>query len=136
MKNSKDIVAVLDGFRPNAFLASIWVLCSGALFLDGYNLTVIAVMPPEIVKELGYSRCSLGLVFSAGLVGMALGAPLGGWIDVRHGRRLPLPAVVGAIGGRLITVLCRRRFGSFHVDDRPLKGTAHAHGGSKRGEPA
>lgn len=90
VRSSSDIEAVLDGVRPNAFLVGVWALCGMVLFLDGYDITVIAFMAPELVKEFGHGSSSLGLVFSAGLVGMALGGPLGGWVGDRHGRRLPM----------------------------------------------
>lgn len=90
MRSSNDIEAVLDGVKPNAFLIGVWALCGIVLFLDGYDLTVIAFMAPELVKEFGFTKSSLGLVFSAGLVGMAFGGPLGGWIGDRHGRRQPI----------------------------------------------
>src|SRR5256885_687555 len=90
MRSSRDIDAVLDAVRPNAFLIGVWALCGMVLFLDGYDLTVIAFIAPELVKEFGYSASSLGFVFSAGLVGMAFGGPLGGWVADRFGRRLPI----------------------------------------------
>jgi len=90
MQSSKDIETVLDRVKPNGFLISVWALCGIVLFLDGYDLTVIAFMAPELVKEFGFTRSSLGLVFSAGLVGMAFGGPLGGWFGDRYGRRLPI----------------------------------------------
>jgi AAHS family 4-hydroxybenzoate transporter-like MFS transporter len=90
VQSSQDIEAVLDAVKPNAFLVSVWALCAMVLFLDGYDLTVIAFMAPELVKEFGFTNASLGFVFSAGLVGMALGGPLGGWVGDRYGRRLPI----------------------------------------------
>lgn len=90
MQSSTDIEAILDGIKPNVFLIGVWALCGVVLFLDGYDLTVIAFMAPELVKEFGFSKSSLGLVFSAGLVGMAFGGPLGGWFGDRYGRRLPI----------------------------------------------
>jgi AAHS family 4-hydroxybenzoate transporter-like MFS transporter len=90
VQSSKDIEAVMDGVKPNGFLIGIWALCGTVLFLDGYDLTVIAFMAPELVKEFGFTKSSLGLVFSAGLVGMAFGGPLGGGVGDRYGRRLPI----------------------------------------------
>jgi len=90
MRSSKDIEAVLDAVKPNGFLIGVWALCGMVLFLDGYDLTVIAFIAPELVKELGFANSSLGFVFSAGLVGMAFGGPLGGWVGDRYGRRLPI----------------------------------------------
>jgi MFS transporter, AAHS family, 4-hydroxybenzoate transporter len=90
MRSSNDIEAVLDAVKPNAFLIGVWALCGMVLFLDGYDLTVIAFLAPEVVKEFGFTNASLGLVFSAGLVGMAIGGPLGGWAADRYGRRLPI----------------------------------------------
>ncbi|MBB4860309.1 AAHS family 4-hydroxybenzoate transporter-like MFS transporter [Novosphingobium chloroacetimidivorans] len=89
MNGSQNVSALLDGMRPNRRLVAVWLMCAAVLMLDGYDLTVIALMAPELVKEFGFSAASLGAVFSASLVGMALGAPLGGWIGDRYGRKLP-----------------------------------------------
>ena len=105
MRSSNDIEAILDGVRPNAFLIGVWALCGMVLFLDGYDLTVIAFMAPELVKEFGHGNASLGFVFSAGLVGMAMGGPLGGWVGDRHGRRLPMAASCLVFGFATLAML-------------------------------
>lgn len=105
MQSSKDIEAVLDGVKPNGFLIGVWALCGFVLFLDGYDLTVIAFMAPELVKEFGFTKSSLGLVFSAGLVGMAFGGPLGGWVGDRHGRRSPIMISCLAFGCATLAML-------------------------------
>jgi AAHS family 4-hydroxybenzoate transporter-like MFS transporter len=90
LRSSADIETLLDGVKPNGYLICVWALCAVVLFLDGYDLTVISFMAPELAKEFGFSKSSLGLVFSASLVGVALGGPLGGWVGDRYGRRVPI----------------------------------------------
>lgn len=92
MSSNHHVATLLDGMKPNRKLVSVWLLCAAVLLLDGYDLTVIALMAPELVKDFGFAQASLGIVFSAGLVGMAIGGPFGGWIGDRHGRKLPLAA--------------------------------------------
>lgn len=90
MSGTHEVAALLDEMKLNPRLVSVWLFCAAVLLLDGYDLTVIALMAPELVREFGFPAASLGVVFSAGLAGMALGAPLGGWVGDRYGRRLPI----------------------------------------------
>lgn len=89
MNNNQDVATLFDEMKLNWRLVLVWLLCAAVLLLDGYDLTVIALMAPELVKEFGLAPASLGVVFAAGLTGMALGGPLGGWIGDRYGRKLP-----------------------------------------------
>lgn len=92
MSSSHDVATLLDGMKPNGRLVSVWLFCAAVLLFDGYDLSVIALMAPALVREFGFAPASFGVVFSAGLAGMALGAPLAGRIGDRYGRKLPVAA--------------------------------------------
>lgn len=105
MSSNHDVATLLDGMKPNWRLVSVWLLCAAVLLLDGYDLTVIALLAPDLVKAFGFPAASLGVVFSAGLAGMAVGGPLGGWIGDRHGRKLPIAASCGLFGAATLGLL-------------------------------
>lgn len=105
MSGTQEVAAFLDGMKLNPRLVSVWLFCAAVLLLDGYDLTVIALMAPELVREFAFPAASLGIVFSAGLAGMALGAPLGGWIGDRYGRKLPITASCCLFGSATLAML-------------------------------
>jgi MFS transporter, AAHS family, 4-hydroxybenzoate transporter len=69
-------------------------LCALIVFLDGFDTQAIGYVAPAIIKELGVSRAALSPVFSASLVGLMLGALIGGPVSDRIGRR---PVLLGGL---------------------------------------
>lgn len=69
-------------------------LCALIVFLDGFDTQAIGYVAPAIIKELGISRAALSPVFSASLVGLMLGALIGGPVSDRIGRR---PVLLGGL---------------------------------------
>lgn len=69
-------------------------LCALIVFLDGFDTQAIGYVAPAIIKELGVSRAALSPVFSASLVGLMLGALIGGPLSDRIGRR---PVLLGGL---------------------------------------
>jgi len=65
----------------------VTALCGMVVFLDGFDTQAIGYVAPAIIKELGVSRAALSPVFSASLVGLMLGALIGGPVADRIGRR-------------------------------------------------
>ncbi|MEL0083130.1 MAG: MFS transporter, partial [Gammaproteobacteria bacterium] len=79
-----------------------WVMlfCTLVVVLDGFDVQAIAFTAPQIGADLGIPRHDFGTLFSAGLIGMALGALLVGPMGDRWGRKW---AIIG----------CLLAFGSF-----------------------
>jgi AAHS family 4-hydroxybenzoate transporter-like MFS transporter len=65
----------------------VTALCALIVFLDGFDTQAIGYVAPAIIKSFGVSRSSLSPVFSASLVGLMLGALIGGPVSDRFGRR-------------------------------------------------
>jgi AAHS family 4-hydroxybenzoate transporter-like MFS transporter len=70
-------------------------LLFAALVADGFDLQNLAFAAPSIARSMAISPGGLGPVFSAGLAGVFIGAPLFGWLGDRYGRRFAL--IVGCL---------------------------------------
>lgn len=62
------------------------------LVIDGVDLQVLSLVAPLILEDWGLERSGFGLTLSAALVGMSLGALIGGSLGDRFGRRSVLIA--------------------------------------------
>lgn len=61
-------------------------LCMMASMIEGFDIVIIAYTAPAISQGWGISSKELGVVLSAGLLGMTLGAMLLSWVADRYGR--------------------------------------------------
>lgn len=73
-------------------------LVLGALLLDGLDLQLLSFVAPLILDEWGVSASEFGPTMSAALIGMTIGAPLGGWLGDRYGPKRVLVVSVIAFG--------------------------------------
>jgi len=99
-ENTIHVGELVDNQRLGRHTLLLLVLSFLAMMADGYDILALAYAAPDIVRDWGVERSALGPVFSAGLFGILLGAPLFGYIGDRFGRR---PAI---IGGCIIYGLC------------------------------
>lgn len=74
--------------RSTAATISALVLCFAAMMADGFDLAVMPLAMPAIAKEWQLTDTgSFGTIFSAGLIGVMVGAPLLGSVADRIGRK-------------------------------------------------
>lgn len=66
----------------------ILLLCMATAMLDGFDVLIISFTAPAIVAEWSVDPTQMGLVFSAGLLGMAFGSMLLAPVADIYGRRL------------------------------------------------
>lgn len=64
----------------------ILLLCMIASMIEGFDIVIIAYTAPAISQDWGISSKELGVVLSAGLLGMTVGAMLLSWVADRYGR--------------------------------------------------
>ena len=85
-------------------LATILV-CFLMNVLDGMDVMVISYTAPDIAKEWGIIPTNLGLVFSVGLLGMAVGAMFLAAQADRIGRRRMILLSAGLMGGCVLATV-------------------------------
>jgi putative MFS transporter len=73
--------------KQRTFIARITMLISGGMFIDGFVLGSMGVVMPGMTADLGLSVTWQGLVGASTLAGIFFGAPLGGWLADRFGRK-------------------------------------------------
>src|SRR5262245_21455203 len=59
----------------------------GGMLLDGYTLRLLGPVTTSMKDDLGMSTSDISLVASAALLGIPIGAPLGGWAADKYGRK-------------------------------------------------
>lgn len=83
---------------PSADARLTLVFCFLAALCEGYDVQAAGVAAAGIVEELQVTPGQLGLFFSAGGLGLALGAVVGGRLADRVGRKAVLVASTGSFG--------------------------------------
>ena len=76
----------------------IVALCFGVAALEGYDIQAFGIAAPRFAPELHLGPSQVGLAGSAAMLGLMLGAFLGGGLADRYGRRPVLAIAVAAFG--------------------------------------
>ena len=71
-----EVDALADRQRLGPFLLAVWAPAMLALLADGYDLQAAAFAGPSLVRDWGIERSALAPMFTAGVVGLLVGAPL------------------------------------------------------------
>lgn len=91
---------VADRAPFNRFHALLLALCTLLIVADGYDLAVVGVALPVIMKDMGVAPTAAGFMASAAIVGMMLGAIVFGTLADRIGRLriMALCVIVFSVG--------------------------------------
>ena len=92
--DAMNVTTVLGESRFNRFHGGLAALCGLTILFDGYDLTIYGAALPSMIKEFGISPAQAGAIGSWALVGMMLGAIIGGALSDRVGRK---PIIVGSV---------------------------------------
>ena len=87
----------LDDIGMTPFLKKVTLFASGGPFLEGYVLGIIGVALLQIIPEMSINDHWAGLIGVASIVGLFVGASVGGYLTDRIGRRKMFVLDVSAI---------------------------------------
>lgn len=97
-QNKIDVVGLLDNAKIGRHHLQLIFWSFLIMVVDGFDLQAIGYVAPTLIKTWGVSRASFGAAFSAGLVGMMIGATQGGTLGDRWGRKRTVLAGVVCFG--------------------------------------
>ena len=89
----------IDGQRIRRSSIMLLIVATLALLSDGFDIASIGYIGPELVKTWHVARGDLVPVFSAGIFGLLLGAPLLGFVGDRFGRKTAILLALGVVAG-------------------------------------
>jgi len=81
-----DVHKLADAARFNRFHAGLLFWCAIIIIFDGYDLAVVGIALPSIMKGMGVTATGAGFMVSSALFGMMFGAVIMGSIADRIGR--------------------------------------------------
>jgi len=87
----------LDDAPLSGFHKRLALYASGGPFLDGYVLSIIGVALVQISPKFNMSSAQEGLVGASALIGIFLGAFVGGWLTDKFGRQVLFTIDLGMI---------------------------------------
>ena len=73
--------------KQRRFLVKLTGVIAGGMLIDGYILGIIGSVIAVITADLDVSLFAEGLIAAAPLIGIFVGAPLGGWLADKLGRK-------------------------------------------------
>ena len=85
-----DIAALLDERPLGPLQARVLAFCFTILLIDGFDTQAIGYVAPALIHDMGIASATLGSLFTAGIVGMAIGSLGFGLAADRIGRRAAL----------------------------------------------
>ena len=94
MARSVQVADVIDESPMGTKQWLVMLFCTLVVILDGFDVQAIAFTAPDISADLSIPEHRFGTLFSAGLIGMALGALMIGPIGDTRGRKF---AIIGSV---------------------------------------
>jgi AAHS family benzoate transporter-like MFS transporter len=90
-----DVHKIADEARFNGFHGLVLFWCALIIIFDGYDLAVVGIALPSIMKQMGVDPTKAGFMVSSALFGMMFGAIFLGTIADRIGRRWAIVLCIG-----------------------------------------
>jgi len=98
-----DVGRLLDEQPMSPLQISVVVLCGLTIFLDGYDIQVMALAVPSLSREWGRPPSDFGWALSAAMIGLSVGSAGLAHLGDRWGRRTAVIAAMVLVG---VTTAC------------------------------
>ncbi len=87
-----DVGLASDSSPWTRYQKMVLLLCSLVIVLDGFDALALGFAAPALLPDLGLTKADLAPVLAIGLIGMMIGAAVGGMLGDRFGRKTALLA--------------------------------------------
>jgi AAHS family 4-hydroxybenzoate transporter-like MFS transporter len=98
VRQNTDLSAIIEKQKLSLFIVRVVFLSWLVTFFDGFDMSVMSFVAPDLSAALHINRLALGKVFSAGQTGMVLGGFLFGYLGDWIGRRLSIILATASFG--------------------------------------
>src|SRR3954454_5881169 len=93
-----DVADVIDRQPIGPFQIRLLLTCATVLAVDGFDTQAIGYVAPDLARDWKLTHAALGPVFSAGLLGLMIGALIFGPLADRIGRKRIMVLSTAAFG--------------------------------------
>src|SRR5438046_2821012 len=93
-----DVRQFIDERPLSRYQLLVALMCGALVFMDGFDAQAMGFVAPALMAQLHITRAALGPVISIGLIGMMIGALVGGPVADYFGRKPVLVACSFAFG--------------------------------------
>jgi MFS transporter, AAHS family, 4-hydroxybenzoate transporter len=97
-RQSIDLSEIIEQQKLTLFVVRIVALSWLVTFFDGFDMSAISFVAPDLSTALHLNRLMLGNAFSSGQVGMVLGGFIFGYLGDRIGRRPAIMLATASFG--------------------------------------
>ena len=98
MKQTINVITLLDQSPWTTYQKLVTALAALATMFDGFNIQILGFTIPSLMRDWHVQRSQFGPVLAMGLVGMAIGSLMAGYLGDRYGRRVGLISSILVFG--------------------------------------
>ena len=110
-----DLETLIDGQTVRPAVIVLLAVATLAMLADGFDLSAIGFIAPELVKQWHVPPSALAPMFTAGIMGLLVGAPLLGFVGDRYGRKTALLSGLGIVGAFTLATMAAQSLQQFVV---------------------
>jgi len=107
-----NVAQLLNGSSWSRYQKIVTALAALAIAFDGFDLLILGIALPSMMREWHAARGQFGPALAMGLAGMALSGPLAGYSGDRFGRRVTMIGCIALFGlSTIVTAFVQGVFG-------------------------
>jgi MFS transporter, AAHS family, 4-hydroxybenzoate transporter len=103
-RQTTDLSAIIEQQKLTPFIVRLVLLSWIITFFDGFDVSVLSFVAPDLSAALNINRLTLGNVFGIGQFGMVLGGFLFGYLGDRIGRRASVILATASFGAMSLAI--------------------------------